>query len=85
MSNRKKNRINPFYVLLVVTGMLFLVTACSYGLMTLRAIRDVDALAAETGLMPWIDRHGAALMLGEVAAIGTLSVLAMATDKYWDG
>jgi hypothetical protein len=36
---KTKEPLNPFYVLLVIVGVVFLITACGYGLMAWRAIR----------------------------------------------
>lgn len=35
---KRKSAINPFYVLLVLFGLVFFVTACAYGVMAFRAV-----------------------------------------------
>ena len=49
-----KKGFNPFYVLLVIVGTAFCLTACAYGLMAMRALRpershDARATAGSTG------------------------------------
>jgi hypothetical protein len=38
-SMAKNSRANPFYVLLVIFGIAFSLTACAYGVMAFRAVR----------------------------------------------
>ncbi len=83
MSKRKKP-VNPFYVLLVLAGLAFLVTACTYGVMSYRAVEMAGGALEDDGLMRWIDDNGIMLMLAQVGFIGLFSVVAMATDSYWD-
>ena len=50
----KKKGFNPFYVLLVIVGTAFCLTACAYGLMAMRALRpershDAHAVAGSSG------------------------------------
>ena len=35
---KAREPVNPFYVLLVLLGIVFLVTACAYGVMAYRAL-----------------------------------------------
>ncbi|MBA4018605.1 MAG: hypothetical protein C0483_15680 [Pirellula sp.] len=57
-----KKGFNPFYVLLVIVGTAFCLTACAYGLMAMRALRperphEVRATASSPGTA---DANGAA-------------------------
>lgn len=82
----KHEAFNPFYALLVVVGTLFVLTACAYCVMAVRAIHDDAgpvATAETAGLLDWLDRHGIALMSGELAVLGLATVGAMTTDPYW--
>jgi len=82
---KRKQFTNPFYVLLILAGLAFLVTACTYGVMTYRTLDAVGVAAAdEHPLMTWIDEHGMMLMLVQVLLIGVFSVVAMMTDKFWE-
>jgi hypothetical protein len=73
---------NPFYGLLVVVGVLFVVTATAYGIMYLQEVRGAPALT-EHPLMAWLARYGNAALMVELAllAIGTFG--AIGTDEYW--
>jgi len=83
--------INPFYVLLVLLGIAFSITACAYGVMAFKAVhagrQGADdappADAAGSGLLEFMDKHGARLMAAELALLGLATVAAMATDRYW--
>jgi hypothetical protein len=72
---------NPFYVLSIVAGVAFAITACAYGVMT---VRGLDPHAAdEGGLVGLMDEHGLAIMLVELSVLGVLTVLAIGTDDFW--
>jgi hypothetical protein len=84
VANRKAPT-NPFYVLLVVFGVVFFVTACAYGLMAFRATAVGAPPAGESGqaLMAFLDRFGMLLLAAEVALLAVASLAAMGTDSYW--
>jgi hypothetical protein len=44
---KKKSRTNPFYVLLVIFGVAFSLTACAYGVMAFRAVHGADVAGFE--------------------------------------
>ena len=46
MSPRKKH-VNPFYIVLVVAGLVFLLTACAYGVMAVKQLRAPHTLPAQ--------------------------------------
>lgn len=79
-----KKPVNPFYVLLVLAGVAFFVTACAYGTMALREFRAPagDAAATESGLLTILDRHGAATLGVEIAVLAVTTFAAMAYDEY---
>jgi hypothetical protein len=80
-----KQGVNPFYVLLLAVGVLFLVTASAFFVMTLRASQAQSVVEAgpDHPLMALMQRHGVRLMLAEAAVLLVATVLAMATDRYW--
>ncbi|MGC3968680.1 MAG: hypothetical protein QM775_15300 [Pirellulales bacterium] len=94
---RFKKGFNPFYVLLVIVGVAFCLTACAYGLMAMRSLRTernyaTSAAAATTSasaprgphqLMTFMERHGNTLLVAELALLTLASFAAMATDGYW--
>lgn len=91
---RFKKGFNPFYVLLVVVGTTFCLTACAYGLMAMRSLRPernvaasaTDQSAARPGphqLMAFMQRNGERLLFVEVAVLAVAALAAMGTDGYW--
>jgi hypothetical protein len=72
-----KRPVNPFYVLLVLAGIAFTVTACAYGVMAFRAVRTADP---PTGLPAFLDRHGGMLMVAELAVLAVATLAAIALD-----
>ena len=85
MSVRERSR-NPFYVLLVVVGCAFAVTAVAYGVMAIVELRTASTAPRETShpLISWLRQHGEATMLVELALLGLLTVAAIATDAVWE-
>lgn len=72
---------NPFYAVLGLVGILFVVTASSYCLSVLRGVRPA---AKPTGqphpLESLMDRHGTALLAGELIVLAIATVGAVAVD-----
>lgn len=82
-----KKSLNPFYLLLVPAGLVFVVTAFAYGFMAFRAVNAVRAQAglhAAHPLNQWLRAHGDAALLIELAVLAFLTVAAIATDHMWD-
>ena len=80
-----KKSANPFYALLVVVGIVFVVTAAAYGVMATREAHGTatNEPVAEHALMQWISLHGNTALLSEVALLGVFTIAAIATDDYW--
>ncbi|HEX4142555.1 MAG TPA: hypothetical protein VHY91_03320 [Pirellulales bacterium] len=74
--------INPFYPLLIAVSVIFVITACAYGVMALRAISSATAGTGHP-LLAFLDRHGMLLLMVEVAALAAAALLAMSTDRFW--
>ena len=64
-------------------GVAFAITACAYGVMTVRGLDP--HLADEQGLMGLMSQHGLTILVVELVLLGVLTVLAIATDDYWTG
>jgi hypothetical protein len=76
-------RTNPFYVVLGIVGFLFTVTATSYCLSVLRGVRPAAAAAAAAHpLETLMDRHGTALLAGELAVLAIATFGAVAVDHF---
>jgi hypothetical protein len=82
---KRLEAINPFYIVLVVVGILFALTACAYGVMALRAVavRSGEASASGQSLMQFLDRYGMWVMIGELAVLALATFGAIGTDDYW--
>ena len=78
----RKGPRNPFYVVLGVVGFLFTITAASSCLTVLRGVRRETAGAAKTPLETFMDRHGTALLGGQLAVLAVATVGAVALDEY---
>ncbi|MCA9248325.1 MAG: hypothetical protein KDA42_14460 [Planctomycetales bacterium] len=79
----QKKAINPFYVLLVMAGLLFFITACAYGVMTLIAVNPGANVSRGHPLLVLMRRHGDMLLLIELAALAACTMGAIGTDEYW--
>ena len=73
--------MNPFYPAIAALGVAFAVTACAYGVMTVRGLNPHHA--QETGLIGLMEQNGLIILVVEVAALGVLTVLAIMSDYYW--
>jgi hypothetical protein len=78
----RKSSVNPFYPLLVAVSVVFVITACAYGVLTVRALAPGGSVG-DHPLLAFLDRRGMVLLLSEVAALAVVSLLAMGTDRYW--
>ena len=77
MTKRKPK--NPFYILLMIVGTAFALTACAYGVMTVR----MGQVAAATPGDAFFDKYGMWLMGGELTLLTLLTFAAIGTDDYW--
>lgn len=93
----RKKPINPFYLLLLVAGAAFAITAMAYGVMTVRSlhasrvagfgpVEASDAVPASepTRFDELIDRYGAHVMLAELVLLTIGTVGAIGYDQYLD-
>lgn len=82
----KDKRVNSFYVLLVILGVVFGLTTCTYCLMTVRMSTAAGVSASgESGLVPFMNKHGLTLMGVELALLAVATAAAIGTDSYWAG
>lgn len=82
---RSKKSSNPFYAVLILAGLAFVVTAAAYGVMATRESRAAVSgkPVEEHALMKWMHDHGDAALLGELAILGIAVFAAIGTDDYW--
>jgi hypothetical protein len=77
---------NPFYALLVIAGVAFVVTAAAYCVMAYRqreAVVTADATECEHPLIVWMSEHGATALLSELGILAVATFGAIGTDDYW--
>ena len=75
-------RPNPFYAILGVVGFLFTITASSYCLFVLRGVRPESLSGPPHLLERLMDRHGVALLAGQIAVLAVATVGAVAMDHF---
>lgn len=82
----RRNFANPFYVMLLLAGLVFSITACAYGVMTVRGLKAplIDHTGSGNLLMNWLDANGFRLMLIELAVLAMFCALAIGTDSFWE-
>ena len=78
----KPNSFNPFYPLLVVAGIVFCITACAYGVMTVRKLRN-PLEENPPAFIQWMDEQGMPVMMGELVGLAVLTFAAIGADSYW--
>ena len=79
-------RTNPFYPLLVIAGLLFALTACSYGALMVNLLqpdRAAEIRESTGGYFAWLDRYGMMAMCWELGFLAIFTFLAIGTDDYW--
>ena len=78
-----KERANPFYLLLVIVGVIFTLTACAYGVLTIKAMR-IGAMPRVGeqgyGLMKTLSNHGGKILGGELAVLTFATIGAIWLD-----
>lgn len=83
---------NPFYVLLVIIGVAFCITACAYGVMTVKKLHpdehgyaagEIRSGAGGEAFLDAVDEHGFSVMMIELGLLAITTFAAIATDEYW--
>jgi len=86
---RSQKFANPFYGLLLASGIVFALTAVSYGVMAFREARppaagaEGAARAADHPLFVWMSQHGETALMTELAFLAVFTFAAIGTDEYW--
>jgi hypothetical protein len=70
---------NPFYVLLMIVGTAFALTACGFTVMAVRMSRQLPPGPGDE----FFDAYGMWLMLAQLALLAVLTFAAIGTDDYW--
>jgi hypothetical protein len=80
---KSKQSFNPFYLLAMLFGIAFTITACAFGVMMLKSIRPDGLPRAGQpgfGLMELLSQHGAAILSVELAGLAVFSIAAIYLD-----
>ena len=75
----KKKPKNPFYVLLMVVGTMFALTALPYSFMTVRMSQPHEVSQGDL----FFDTYGMWIMGAELTLLAVLTFAAIGTDDYW--
>ncbi len=87
MSNNKPDG-NPFYAMVVLVGVVFLVTAMSYVMALVRLENQPAATTVPARVNPamqFLEQRGGSLLLWEAGVLTVIAVLAMALDRWRSG
>ena len=76
---------NPFYVLLLISGVVFAITTCAYGVMMLQMGRAQPLQEDSPGaaLMQFLDCHGMTVLGIELAVLAVTTFAAIGFDDYF--
>ncbi len=87
MVNPSKKLSNPFYVLVLLAGIAFAVTACAYGVMTVKELRRDQAIeeptSADSRFSEFVDRNGPTIMFAELAVLALFTFASISLDQYF--
>ena len=74
---------NPFYLLLMIVGVVFAFTAFGYGVMAVKMVEPHKLTAQDRTFVAFFDEHGTKLFLAEIVVLALFTLLAMVTDGFW--
>ena len=91
----KKKPTNPFYILLLLAGVAFAITACAYGVMTVRQLQqgrsarrmmtaDEEVPKSGESFNTLVDQHAPMVMIAELVLLGIGTFGAIAYDQRLD-
>ena len=92
-SKRRSQPVNPFSVLLLMAGIAFAITACAYGVMTVRQLSasrvpgyrfTSDAESQSKDFNQLVDAYGPRVMIIELVLLGVGTVGAILYDQRLD-
>lgn len=73
---------NPFYVLLLIVGTAFAITACAYAVMVVQNLEPSRGQPSNE-LLRLMDEHGFTLMMLEIGLLAVTTFAAIGTDTFW--
>jgi hypothetical protein len=82
----RHEEFNPFYCLVLLTGVLFVLTALAYVVSMIVSPGAISPVApgtpAASPLAQWLNQHGGRTLLWEAGALAVAAVLAMGLDRW---
>jgi len=81
-----KKTVNLFYVLVLLAGCAFAITACAYGVMTVRHLNRgrMAQTSVDDRFSQLLEKQGPKIMLIELLLLGVGTVGVVALDQYTD-
>jgi hypothetical protein len=83
VAKSKRQASNPFYVVLMVVGVAFALTASAYG-WSARLKLDPETFDRNAAFIALVDRYGMVSMIVELGLLTVLTFLAIGTDEFWE-
>lgn len=76
--------VNPFYVLLMFVGAVFVVTCFAYCVMAVNQT-DIENIAASrrSSLIRLMEQHGLSFLIAELIVLAICTFAAIGTDEFW--
>jgi hypothetical protein len=78
-----KKAKNPFYAIVLIVGIGFLLTACAYTVMAFLDAQGHRETTANSGLLRFLNEHGVTVFGVELGVLCVAMVAAFATEDYW--
>ena len=78
--SKPQTTTNPFYILLLIVGVAFAITACAYGVMIVQSMKP---LPISSPLLTWLQQWGTIALSVELGLLAICMFGAFATDSYW--
>lgn len=75
---------NPFYLLLLIVGLIFVATVLAYAVIPVleEKAKDAGQTPPPSPFREWLRQDGWKLVLAEVAVLVILGLLSMGLDRY---
>jgi hypothetical protein len=83
VAKSKRKATNPFYVVLMVVGVAFALTASAYG-WSARLKLDPQQFDRNEAFIQIMDDYGIPAMVVELGLLTVLTFLAIGTDDFWE-
>ncbi len=79
----KRKPKNPFYALVLLVGLAFLLTACAYTVMAFLDVQGRSPAQSNSQLLVFLNQYGVMLMGVELAVLCVAMVAAFGTEDFW--